>query len=98
MDVLFSVSDTAFETGYVVLNARQISLMPFVAGLLLALARNMAVATASKSKPSGWKGSWFEHRGQITTMYENQVLEPWTMEEVVPRGGVRRLSQGPILT
>ena len=86
MDVLFTVSDTAFETGYVVLNARQISLMPLVAGLLLALAKNMAVATASKSKPSGWKGSWVEHRGQTTTMYENQVLEPRTMEEVVPRG------------
>ena len=89
MDVLFTASDTAFETGYVVLNARQISLMPLVAGLPLALARNMAVATALKSKPSGWKGSWYKHRGQTTTMYENQVIEPRIMEEVVPGEGVR---------
>ena len=86
MDLLFTASNTAFEIGYAGLSAHQILLMPLAVGPPQALARNMAVATASKSKPSGWKGSWYKHQRQTTTMYENQVLEPRTMEEVVPRG------------
>ena len=54
----FTVSATACATGSVVLNALQTSLTLSGVGPPQAWARNMAAATASRSKPDGWKGSW----------------------------------------
>ena len=47
----------------------------------------MAAVMVSRSKLDGWKGSWFVHRGQETTMLENQDLEPRTTELMVPAEG-----------
>ena len=65
--------------------------MPSAVGPLQAWARNMAAVTVSRSKPGGWKGSCFVHRGQATTMLENQDLEPRTTELMVPGGGIGSL-------
>ena len=56
-EMRLTASAIAFGTGFARLNVLQISLMQLVAGLLLVLARSMAAATASRLKPSGWKGS-----------------------------------------
>ena len=96
--VLFTASVTASATDYDVLNARQILLMPSAVGPLQAWAKNMEAAMVLRSKPDGWKESWFVHRGQATTMLENQDLEPRILEIMVPRGGVRRPIQGPSKT
>ena len=58
----------------------------------------MAALKALRSKPDGWKGSWFVHRGQATAMLENQELEPRTTELMVPAERVRRPTQGPFKT
>jgi hypothetical protein len=57
--VLFTASATASETGSVVLNALQTSLTLSGVGPPQAWVKNMEVATASRPKPDGWKGSWF---------------------------------------
>ena len=72
--------------------------MPSAVGPPQAWARNMEAAMVSRSKPDGWKGSWFVHRGQATTMLENQELEPRTTELMVPAERVRRPTQGPFKT
>ena len=48
-EMSLTASAIVFGTGYAGLNVLQISLMQFVAGLLLVLARSMAAATASRS-------------------------------------------------
>ena len=75
-----------------------LDMMPLAVGPPRAWARNMAAAMVSRPKPNGWKGSWFVHRGQGTTMLENQELEPRTTELMVPAERVRRLTQGPFRT
>ena len=72
--------------------------MPSAVGPPPAWAKNMAAATVSRSKPDGWKGSWFVNRRPSTAMLENQELEPRTTELMVPAEGVRRPTQGPFKT